>query len=362
MFEQKTPEQKLPCGPVLDCVNTTTYMEVQGQAEFIEVKSPIDRFKEEWAKLSGKALFRQRKLVLQNPDLVQYAELARIQGWKQPLMFALQGLLLATFFLSAFGWLITRDEGRHADRIARVQDELASQLKTDEAVIDAAQFEMGRVETSRKTSGFTVASSTNLTREEAIQQLNALIDETKNSQEEYKRHAAVKVQNLRAGGDAFALVACGTPVVFSLALIFAAPLFRKLMQKPYGRYRLAGQADSYYLYFVTSRGLWLNLGLVIVLNAVLSGSAYGLSGVSEAIGAIGRILFWLAVYSLLIYWFYIVSKDLHKAMQLPRIQDYAGLENKVLLHLHNSFWAAFLVFEAPLALLSYGVYLLERAR
>jgi hypothetical protein len=337
-------------------------MEVQSEAEFIEVKSPIDRFKEEWARQDGKTAFsRQRKLILQTPDLVPYAELARVKGWKQPLMFALQGLFLAAFLLSAFSWLMTRDEGDYADQIARVQAELESQLKTEQAVIDAAQFEMGRVESSRKTSGFTVASSTNLTKEEAIRQLNALIEETTKGEEEYKVRAEVKIQNLRAAGDGFALAASGTPVIFSLALIFAAPLFRMLLQKQYGRYRLAAQADGYYLYYVAGRGRWLNFGLVLVLNLVLSGSAYGLTGAMEAIGPIGRALFWLAIYSLLLYWFFVVSKDLHKAMQLPRLRDYTGLENKVLLHMHNSFWLAFIVFEAALAALAYGVYLLEKA-
>jgi hypothetical protein len=49
-------------------------------------------------------------------------------------------------------------------------------------------------------------------------------------------------------------------------------------------------------------------------------------------------------------------------MQLPRLRDYKAMENKVLLYMHNSFWAAFIAFEAALCALTYGVYLLERAR
>jgi hypothetical protein len=158
------------------------------------------------------------------------------------------------------------------------------------------------------------------------------------------------------------LVASGTPVIFSLALIFAAPLFRWAMQKPYGRYRLVAQADSYYLYYVTSHGLWLNLGVVIVLDVFLSGSAYGLGGLIEAVGPIGKALFWLAFYALVLYWFFMTSKDLYRALQLPRLKDYAGFENKVLLHMHNAFWLSFLAFEGALGMLGYGVYLLEKAR
>lgn len=338
-------------------------MEVQAQSEFIEVKSPIDRFREEWARPTGKTVFfREREFVLQNPDLVQYAELARPKGWTQPLMFALQGFLLAAFLLSAFSWLMTRDEGQQADEIEKVRAELESQVKTEKAVIDASELQTGEVERSRKGSGFTVARSTDLTKDEALQQLNILIDEAHKLQDDYRFRAEIKIQNLRAAGDGFALAASGTPVIFSLALVFAAPLFRMFVQRQYGRYKLAAQADSYYLYYVASRGLWLNLGVVIVLNVFLSGRAYGLGGLIDASGLIGKILFWLAADSLLLYWFYMVSKDLQKAMQLPRLRDYFGFENKVLLYMHNSFWVTFAVFEAALGMLAYSVYLLERAK
>lgn len=336
-------------------------MEIQTESEFIEVKSPIDRFKEEWTKLSATTVFsRQRKFFIQNPDLVQYGELARVNGWKQPLMFALRGLLVYAFLLSAFSWLITRDEGKSADDIAKVRTELESQLRTEQGVMDSAQFEIDRIEKSRKTSGFNVATSTNLTKEEAIRQLNAQIDEARKGQEEDKLKAELRIQKLRAAGDRFALLASGTAVVFSLALIFAAPLFRMVMQRQYGRYKLTAQSDTYYLYYVVSRGVWLNLAVVIVLNLGLSGSAYGLGGLTETVGPIGKAIFWLALYTLVLYWFFIVSKDLHKAMQLPRLKDYTGMENKVLLHMHNTFWVTFVAFEALLALLAYGVYLMEK--
>jgi|SRR5579863_862886 len=338
-------------------------MEVQTQSEFIEVKSPIDRFKEEWARLPGSIAFlRQRKLVLQNPDLVQYAELARTKGWKQPLMFALQAFLLAAFFLSAFSWLLTRDGGKQADEIEKVRAELQVQVKTEQGVIDASEFQISQVENARKAVRFTVAKATDLTKEEALGQLNGLIEEAHKLQDEYKFRAEIKIQNLRAAGDGFALAASGTPVVFSLALVFAAPLFRWAMQKQYSRYRLAGQADNYYLYYVAGRGLWLNLAVVIVLNVFLSGSAYGLSGLIEGVGLIGQALFWLAIYAVVLYWFFLTSKDLHKAMQLPRLRDYAGFENKVLLYMHHAFWLTFAAFEAAFGILAYGVYLLEKAR
>ncbi len=338
-------------------------MEVQAQAEFIEVKSPIDRFREEWAKVPGSmALFRQRSFLLQSPELLQYAEMARPQRWIQPLAFALQGLLLGALFLSGLSWLITRDEGTYADEIAKVQAELNSQLKTQQELIDASEWEIKRIESSRKTSGFTVATSGNLTKDEALQQLNALIEEDKKLQEDYKLRAAIKTQNLRAAADGFALAASGTPVIFCLALIFAAPLFGQFMRREYARSRLAAQADSFYLYYLTGAGLWLSLIFVVVLNLFLSGSSYGLGGLIEGVGPVGRLLLWLALYALLVYWFLNASRGLQKAMQLPRLNNYLALENKALLHMHNSFWIVFITFETVLGLLAYAVYLLEKTR
>ena len=338
-------------------------MELQAEAEFIEVKSPIDRFREQWATEAPKGgFFGQRKFILKHPDLVQYAELAGAKGWAQPLAFALKGMLLAAFLISAFSWLVTRDEGKYADWIAGVRAELESEMKTERAVIDASQFDMDRIERSRKQSGFTVATSTDLTKEEAMAQLNTMIDQAHKLQEEYKYRAAVKIQNLRAEADGAALAASGTAVMVSLALLFAAPLFRRFIQQPYGRYRLTNQADSFYLYFMASHGFWLNLALVLILNVTLSNSAYGLNGVVKGIGPIGRGVFWLALYAGLLYWLYVVSIDLYKAMQLPRLRDYKDFENKVLLWMHNCFWMALAVFESALGLLAYSVYLLGHRR
>jgi hypothetical protein len=336
-------------------------MEFQAQSEFIEVKSPIDRFREQWGQRSGAIrFFQQRELIQQNPDLVQYAELAGVKGWAQPLMFALQGLVLSAFLVSALSWLITRDRGTHADAIAAVRSDVAAQTHTYKGVIESVQIEIDRIEKSRRESGFTVASSTNLTKDEALRQLNTLIEDTRRSEQEYRNRADIKIQNLRAKGDALSLAASGTPVIFALAVLFAAQLFRRFTQDVYGRNKLARQADSFYLYFVVAQGVWLNIAAVAALNVALSGSAYGLSGFIEAIGFIGAILFFLAVYGLVLFWFFLVSKDLYKAMQLPRPGNFAGLENRLLVYMHNSFWLAFMAFEAALLVLAGGVYLVEK--
>ena len=338
-------------------------LELQPETEFIEVKSPIDRFRDAWAQESlKKGFFFQRNIILKNPDLVQYAELARPRGWKEPLKFGVQGLLVAAFFISLLSWWITKDEGIYADRIEAVIANRESELKTQQGVIDSAEFQSARIETSRSKTGFTVALSTNLTKEEALAQLNLLKEQAEKLQEEYKYNAAVKMQNLRAAGDRLTLLAAGTALMFSLALLFAAPVFARFIQLAYPESRLAAKGDSFYLYYVVSHGVWLNCGLVVLLSLALGRSAYGLSGFFEGIGPIGRIIFWLAVYAVLLHWFFTASKDIYKAMQISLPRDLFGPENKVLLWMHNSFWIVFLVFEAVLGLLAYGVYLLEKAK
>jgi len=338
-------------------------METPIESEFIEVKSPIDRFREQWQKQTGPInFFRQLKVINQNAPLLQYAELSALKGWAQPLVFALQGLVLAAFLISAANWLLTKDRGKQAEQITSLQNDLEIEMKRQEGVIAATQDAIERLKKPSKKTNFAVAgSATPLTREEATQQLESLIEKTRKSEQEYKYRIFVKQHELHAVGDALALANSGTPFVFSLALLFAAQLFKRGVQKDYPRSKLTRQADSFYLYFAVSRGLWINCGLVAVLHLALSRGAYGLSGLFESPGPIVWILFLLAVYAALIYYFSIVSKDLYKAMQLPTPSDYYSLGNKLLIHMHNSFWIVFVVFEAGLLGLSYGSYLLERS-
>jgi hypothetical protein len=337
-------------------------MELELQPELIEVKSPIDRFKEQLAQQPGVAGFlRQRNLVLQHPELVQYADLARAKGWTQPLGFALQGLVLSAFLLSGLNWWISHDHRQQAGEIAAVRAELESSDKTQQAVVAAAEFESTRIKHSRYSAGFTVASSHNLTKDDALAQLDSLIEETRKSQDEAHRKAEIKIQNLRASQDGLALAASGTPLIFCLAILFAAQLFRRQTQQQYAASKLARRADNFYLLSITSRGLWLNAGIIVILNLALSASAYGLGGAFEAIGPIGRGIFWLGIYALLLYWFLLVSKDLYKTMQLPIMGSYLSPDNRLLLYMHNSFWLVFAAFELPFLLLASAVYWLEKA-
>ncbi|HEV3315383.1 MAG TPA: hypothetical protein VG488_00390 [Candidatus Angelobacter sp.] len=337
-------------------------METPIESEFIEVRSPIDRFKEQWEKQPGSPNFlRQLKVINQSPQSLQYASLSVLKGWAQPLVFAFQGLLLAALLLSLTNWLITKDRGQQADQIASLQRDLEAETKREQGVLEATQQDIDRINRFSKKKEFAVAGSpVPLGREEALQRHNALLEETKKLEQQYKNRTEARQHELHAVGDALALANSGTPLVFSLALLFTAQLMRRGIQKDYGKAKLARQADSFYLYFAVSRGVWINCGLVAAMHLWFSAASYGLSGSSQSIGPILSILFWLAIYGVLIYYFFIVSKDLYKAMQIPVPSNYYSLENKILVRLHNSFWLVFLVFEAGLLILSYGSYLLER--
>ncbi len=337
-------------------------METPIESEFIEVRSPIDRFKEQWEKQPGPVNFlRQISVINQSPQSVQYASLSALKGWAQPLVFALEGLLLAALLLSLTNWLITKDRGNQADQIASSQLDLEAEMKRQQGVLDATQQAIDRINRSPKKTGFMVAGSpVPLSREEALQQLKALMEETNKLQQKYKNRIEARQHELHATGDALALANSGTPLVFALALLFTAQVVRKGIQNDYGKFKQARQADSFYLYFAVSRGVWIVCGLVAAMHLWFSAAAYGMGGSSLSIGPILSILFWIAIYGVFIYYLSLVSKDLYKAMQIPAPSNYYSLENKMLVRLHNSFWLVFVVFEAGLLLLSYGSYLLER--
>src|ERR1051325_10945087 len=93
------------------------------EPEFIEIRSPIDRLREIWSQQPGPYNFvRQRNVVLQYPELLQYAEHAHISGWAQPLFFAFQGVVLASFLLFAANLWFTHGRGAEIEAIANLEE------------------------------------------------------------------------------------------------------------------------------------------------------------------------------------------------------------------------------------------------
>lgn len=336
-------------------------MEYQVQDEqFIEVKSPIDRLRDQWKATDGPVGFvRQIKLLQQNPELIQYAEFARLRGWSQPLLFVAQGVLLGAVLLTGLNWMLTKDKGKQAEEIAAIKADVETELKRQDGIIEAAQWEIGRIRKSSKASGFTVATSgPTLTRDAAIERLNDMIEQAHKSEEEYKARAALKEKQLHAAGDALALANTGTPLILALALVFAAQVFRRSAYRSYPGYKLVRQVDNLYLYYLAARGFWIVPAVMVLLHGALSANSYGLGGLVESLGPIGWVVFWLGTYAGLIYMFFLISKDLYPAMQIPAPRNLADFGNKLLMRMNSSFLLVFAAMEAVFLGLCYGTYLL----
>ncbi|MBZ5524588.1 MAG: hypothetical protein LAP21_20300 [Acidobacteriia bacterium] len=333
------------------------------EAEAAPVKTPVERFREEWAAQSAPVNFlRQCSFVRHSPTLLPYAEPARIKGWAQPLMFALQGLVLTAFLLSAVSWLITRDRSRQADDIVALHADVAAESKRLAGLIEAARVGLERANRSRKTEGLTVGTSgPTLSKEQAVQEYNALIEGTQKEEAQYKYRKAVEEKTLHASGDAWALFNSATPVMLVLALVFSAQFIRRGIQGAYGRFRLTRQADDFYLYYAVAAGLWIVLALVALLLLLLSAHAYGLAPVFDGGGFLIKVLLWLAAFGLLMYNFFLVSMSLYKAMLIPSPAAEEILENRIFLSINMSFWMVFAVLETGLAVLCYAVYLLQKS-
>jgi len=334
----------------------------EGEEEAVVVKTPVERFREQWANQPGPGNFlRQCNVIKQNPDLLPYAEPARIKGWAQPLTFALLGLVLGAFVLSFINWLITRDQGRQADAIVALHADVETESRRLKGIIEAAEVGKERVRRSRKSEGLTVGTSgPTLNKEQAEQEFDALIDATQKSEVEYKYKAALKEKNLHASGDAWALFYSGTPVMLALALVFCAQFVRAGIQSDYGRYRMTRQADDFYLYYAGALGVWIMLGLVALLHVLLSAHAYGLSAFFEGGGFLIKIVLWIAAYGLLAYMFFLISMNMYKALLIPAPAKEEILENRILLRIHIASLAVFGVLLAGLAGLCFGVYLLQK--
>ena len=94
-------------------------------------------------------------------------------------------------------WLITKDRGKQADQIALLQRDMETEMKRQEGVIQATQQDIERISKSTKKKEFTVAGSpVLLSREEAVQRHNALIDETKKLEQEFKNRNEARQHEL----------------------------------------------------------------------------------------------------------------------------------------------------------------------
>lgn len=340
-------------------------MEPEGQAETVAAEielSPIEQLKQQWSQQPGAIPFlKQKNTIDQNAELLPYADIAAIQGWIPPRVFALQGLVLVAVIVSFLNWYMTHDAGKLHDDIIAMQATVQAEVKRQEEIIDATQAEIKRISNSPKTTFNLHLSQTPLTRQEALQELNSSLEESHKSEQQYKDRMAAKEKELRAKQSAQAIADSGGPIVFSLALVLTAGLFGRFAQKSYVRSRLVRHAGDYYLYCATTEGLWPNLVLLGFLHVALSGATYGLGGLFSSVGPLFWVVFWGSFYFLLLRYFVMVSRGICKAMQIRPPASEWSLENHVLVLVHNSFLATFVALELAYLGLCYVLYVAQKS-
>jgi hypothetical protein len=305
-------------------------------------------------------LLRQKNVIDQNAELLPYAAVAGLRGWISPGMFALQGLVLIAFIAAGLNWLTTRHSGNLEDEITALHASAETEIKRQEEIISATQAEIRRITSSASSSFKLHIFATPLSREQALTALNNSLEESRSSEEQYKKDMAARERHLRARQSTMAIVNSGSPLIFSLALFLAAGLFSQGVQKEFPRNRHARNLADYYLYFVTAEGLWPNLVLLAFLFVALSGSDYGLSGLFSSVGPLFWVVFWIGFYGLLLHFFVMTARGLYRAMQARPPATEWSFDNRLLIGVHNSFFIVFAGLEAVFLGLCYAFYFLQR--
>jgi hypothetical protein len=322
--------------------------------------TPQDQLRMQWRQQPGPVPFlRQKNVIDQSAELLPFAATAGLPGWITPGLFALQGLVLIAAVLSVLNWQMTRHSGKLEDEITALQANVQTEVKRQEEIIAATQAEIKRISTSAQSTFKLRFSDRPLGRTEALALLDASLQGTQNSEEQYKQKMAAKERELRARQSTLAVANSGSPLIFSLALLMAAGLFSKGAQKDFSRNRHVRRLADYYLYFATTEGLWPNLVLLAFLHVALSGNAYGLSGLFLSVGPLFWVVFWIGFYFLLLRYFVMVARELYKAMRVRQPANEWGFENRLLLRVHNSFLLVFVGMEAVFLVLCYAFYMAQ---
>jgi len=310
--------------------------------------TPVDHLRQQWNQQPGPIpLIKQKNVIDQNAELLPWAGMAAIPGWTWPFAFALQGLVLLAVLASFVNWLNTRHSGKLEDEIAQVQANVETETRRQQGIADATEAEIRRISRSAYNTFTLHMSARPLSREEALQQLNASLTETRNSLDQFKQHAAARERELRAREGALALANSGTPLIFTLALVLAAGSIGASVRRAYSRNPHARNAADFYLYSATAEGLYLNLVFIAFLHFGLSASAWGFSDFSQTVGPIFWALFWMAFYFLLLWYFVTVARDMYQALQLRPTASEWSLGNSMLLRIHNNFLMIFVALELP---------------
>jgi hypothetical protein len=316
--------------------------------------TPAEQLRLQWRQQPGFIPFvKQKNVIDQNAELLPYAGVVSLAGWSSPRAFAIQGLVLVAAVTSLLNWYMTHDTGKRQAEIVALQANVQEELKRDQGIRDATEAEIKRISRPSRNSFQPVA------REEALQQMQSSLEDSRKSEQEYKRRMAAREKDLRAMQRAEAIANSGTPLMFSLSLVFAAGLVASGLRRDYPRSNVRASGD-YYLYLATAYGLWPNLILLVFLHFALSGSAYGLGGLSETVGPLFWVLFWIGFYAVLLRYFATVCREMRKATQIRPPASEWSLENKMLVRVNNSFLLMFVMLEAVFLSGVYLIYLFSR--
>jgi hypothetical protein len=323
--------------------------------------TPEEQLRLQWRQQPGFIAFiRQKNVIDQNVELVPHAGTAGLIGWIPPLAFALQGLVLISFIATVVNWQLTRHAGKMEEQIVALQAGAQAEINRQEIIIAATQAEIARISSSPHSVFKLHISPAPLSREEALRQLNNALADSERSEDQYKQSVAAQEHRLRARQSALAIANSGTPAIFSLALVLAAGLVGKGVQKDFLRIRQGRRAKDFYLYFATAEGLWANLVLLTLLHVVFSRSAYGLSDTFDRVGPLFWVVFCAAFYFLLLRLFAAIARDVYRALEIRIPDGEWSVENRMLLRIHNSFFLVFAAVEAGFLALCYALYLAQR--
>jgi len=333
----------------------------QDEQVFTEAElTPQDQVKLQWSQQPGFIRFvRQKNLIDQHAELLPYAGPGLLHGWISPSLFALQGLVLISLFVSLVNWQMTRHAGSLEDQIVALQGNVQVEVKRQEGIIAATEAEIKRISNSAKSTFNLHFAYGPMDREQALRALNSSLDESHRSEEQYKEQMNAQERSLRAEQSALAMANSGSPFLFSLALVLAAVLVGKGAPRDFSRSRQSRRIKDFYLYFATAEGLWPNLVLIIFLHLALSRNANGMGSVFDSVGPLFWVVFSIGFYFLLLRYFVMVARDLYKATEIRPPANEWSLENRMLLRIHNSFGLVFVGMEAVFLAACYAFYIAQ---
>jgi hypothetical protein len=325
-----------------------------------EQLSPVDQLRLQWNQQPGIPLLKQKSVIERCPELLSYVGMASLKGWSWPYAFAFQGLVIAAILASLLNWSTTHDSGKLHEEIDRLQAATQAEVQRQQGVSDATEAEISRISNSRKETFKLHMSDTLLTREQALAELKASLNDSRSSLEQYKQRMDRKEKDLQATEHALSLARSGAPLFFCLALLLCAGGVRRGVQSDYSRNRLARNSGDFFLYFATTEGIFLNLVLLAFAHFALSGGNYGLSDFFESVGPLFKVVFWIAFYILVLRYFVGIARGMYKALGLRVPASEWGFDNRILLRIHNNFLAVFAVMEGTFLAACYLLYHLDK--